>query len=476
LNEDLTKYPYVYPSKGRFTYHRDYPTKLRTIIGRKAFSYPLGDGQDKSQFMQKLTLASNTFEIEVKRATNSDPRAYKAAEISALVQKKLQSLRLVEGQIAREYPIDPELTALEQRNYEERGDQTPLQIMPDEVIDGGLLRDEWFEYANKKGAGIPLDINDVVFLETRAALLEVRKYKPKTLGTIWGPYALHRDTSATSTVWERYLTVVGHQLISPDSDDAYLNHSLVSYRDTRRASVKDSSIRRELTDIIACLRFTSREHSFGWRLQRPLLKVLPSKSKHVLTVEHQSLLVSHCLSIEDSTVGAAVTALLYLLGGVMFSEVERMDLDQQIEALNSKIPHVVISPKTKTKTAARPRAIPIIIGVDLMKRGIASAIRLNNLDKNVARRAVEKILVESTGTEAGFYVSYGLRHTLKANCDRNEVRDSDTCKLAGWTTHGGADNKIMLEYGGDFTASSDGMKSLLRSQKKALKHLKQFFG
>ena len=62
-------------------------------------------------------------------------------------------------------------------------------------------------------------------------------------------------------------------------------------------------------------------------------------------------------------IGATLIA-IYIQGGLMASELKRMD-DDKI-ALDGKYPHLIVYGKTKTK--ARMRLIPIVIGLDLIKK------------------------------------------------------------------------------------------------------------
>jgi len=43
-------------------------------------------------------------------------------------------MRLEEGQLLKNYSVDPELTKQEQRNYEDSGAVTSLQITPAETV------------------------------------------------------------------------------------------------------------------------------------------------------------------------------------------------------------------------------------------------------------------------------------------------------------------------------------------------------
>tara|TARA_B110000971_G_scaffold118883_1_gene121760 strand:+ start:8290 stop:8535 length:246 start_codon:yes stop_codon:yes gene_type:complete len=73
-------------------------------------------------------------------ATNSEPMAYTDAEIDALMPKILASKKFEEGQLIRNYPVDPEVTALEIENHEHNelfrrdfnfGDKIPVRLKPE---------------------------------------------------------------------------------------------------------------------------------------------------------------------------------------------------------------------------------------------------------------------------------------------------------------------------------------------------------
>lgn len=487
LQRTLQKITMKYVRKGchTFNYQRDFPVKLQKLIGRKTFTYPLGDGRSEADLSRNVADASEAYQVTVKMATVSDLTAYRESEIIALVKKQLASKGMTEGQLVRDYPIDPELTALEQSNHAYNDSlniafddywtptrPTYLQETPQDVADE-MFQDVISDDQYRRSEGRPETINDKVNAATYEALLAVSKKKTKTLRHIWQPYIEAIRKNIIDTPWQRYLLLTGDKLLTQEADRQFLNESLRNYRDNRRGVVIEATIGRELSTIIACLNHTSRENDLDWNIVRPMLYKDPPKSRPVLSQEEQVKLVDYCLNMpSDARIDAAVTILLFLHGGIIFTEISRMGVDEQMARLNSKIPHVTISPYSVTKTQARPRAVPIVYGLNMIKKGIKQTIEFNNFDSNTRTRYVRKIILDATGTS---YVPYSLRHTFRANCVNNHVSNDHTGLLGGWSSMGTANNQVMLKYGAADLGSDSQMKALLKSQKKAQVHLRQYY-
>ena len=190
--------------------------------------------------------------------------------------------------------------------------------------------------------------------------------------------------------------------------------------------------------------------------------------KEVIPQDEQLELVQSCLRT-GPLLGPVVTILLGLHGGIISSEIRRMDLKAQMHCLNSEVPHVVIS--GITKTTARPRYIPIVYGLDIIRAGLAHGIELNQRGVSSAN-AVKKLLKATRGHP---YVSYCLRHTMKFNCDVNGVTPSDTALLGGWAGGATADNQVMLGYGTAGASSIVRLTRLAGVQKMAQRHREQLF-
>ena len=477
---------YVRRVNNRLFYERDYPMRLQPIIGRKIFTSPLGDaGQSESQLLRAVSSATEVYQVKVKMATNSDPAAFTDAELGALVKKMLASKGLTEGQLIRDYPVDPEITALELENHEHNellwkehtfGDDAPaglrpehLQMTPQDVAEE-IFHDDMIDDQHRRRRGLPQTPKQKAAGLTYRAALEVRKRQPTWLSEIWEPYAASLVNPIRKTVWNRYLLITGDQRIDKDSDRTYLNRALRNYRDARRSdSLRESSITRELGTIVACLNYTSEENDILWNIKKPRAKSEPQLYRPVINQNEQIKLVGHCMAGSNSQIGAVVSVLLGLHGGLIKSEIARMNFKVQLDCLHAAVPHVLIAGETKTQ--ARARYVPILYGLDVIRDGIEQAIKLNQHPERCIWQ-VRKVLMEGTGNS---YPPYSLRHSFKSNCVDHGVPYSDICLLGGWKTLATSDNQVMMGYGQASAGSYSRLIKLAESQKLGSKHLVQFF-
>jgi len=481
---------YVRDSRGKPSYQRDYPARLQKLIRKKTFTCSLGPaGQTEAQLLAAIGKATELYTVKCRMATNSDPLAYTDSETAVLAMSILKGKDLKEGQLFRDYPVDPEITTLEQSNHEYNKVQLQgivwdeddshihtrpdyLQVTPHEVA-ALAFHDEMIDDQHRRREGLPETIQQKAAGLAYLAALEQRKKQPTYLSQLWDLYIKGKRGGtvdrAVHNQWSRYMTLTGEQIVGVDSDRSYLNKSLREYRDHRRnEDLKEASIKRELANIVACLNWSSRENDWSWHVVRPSFNSEAAAQKEVISQDEQLELVHSSLRTGPA-LGPVVTILLGLHGGIISSEIRRMDLKAQMHCLNSEVPHVVIS--GITKTTARPRYIPIVYGLDIIRAGIKDAIELNQKGVSSAN-AVKKLLKATRGHP---YVPYCLRHTMRFNFDVNGVTPSDTALLGGWAGGATADNQVMLGYGAAGAGSVVRLTRLADVQRVAQGHLVQFF-
>jgi hypothetical protein len=218
-----------------------------------------------------------------------------------------------------------------------------------------------------------------------------------------------------------------------------LSQTLRDFRDVRLTEVKVATVKRELNSIRACLNFVNKENDFDWRLRETQLPTAAAdavQERKPLSLAHQRQLVAYCLSPEHSSEPCATMALLYLQGGVMPSEVGRMDAKVQLECLSSKLaPFVKITGKLKTPYRRRP--VPVVLGLSVVRNNIEKTIAWANVAKSTRIGQMKRFLDLATDTK-DVYVSHGLRHSFSQNCRDSSCRDDDKCTLGGWASAGAA--------------------------------------
>ena len=117
--------------------------------------------------------------------------------------------------------------------------------------------------------------------------------------------------------------------------------------------------------MIAVIRWLSQEYRLGWHIE---LKRLPAKkrtAKQTLSVEEQRRLLG---LIEDQPSGTTAMIAVMLAGGVMASEIKRMDPDAVNASLASVYPFVAVGAgDVEVKTEARRRFVPIVWGAEVLE-------------------------------------------------------------------------------------------------------------
>ena len=441
---------YVKRRANNLFFSKRWPKHLQAVIGSVGFSYPLGSvTQTEAEVSDKVTAALREYAVKVKLASNSNPEDYQQNEIDIMVEANLRRLKQTQGLphfvLPDQHLIDYHKTSGKPESQEFISSKTQLahSLVPqlDDVI--------WKEQTGQK-----LTMRDKVAGATWVALQSKAKKKPKMLHDCWKVYTKFKGLDVPTRNWERFCDLIqdrsinisskGHQDLSKE-----LNETLREYRDIRIAKVKVSTVKREINSVKACLNFTTLENNFDWNL-RPTLFQTPKEGeveeRLPLSLEHQKMLVAYCLSPEHREKPEATLVLLYLQGGVMPSEVARMDTEAQLKNLwNDVAPHVRIVGKVKKD--ARKRPVPVVLGLDVVREGIEKAINFANVPMGTRTGAMKRFLDAATQTD-GVYVSHGLRHSFSANCRNSNCRDDDKCTLGGWASSGSA-SAVSRRYGAE---------------------------
>ena len=173
--------------------------------------------------------------------------------------------------------------------------------------------------------------------------------------------------------WDKLRLFLNDALVTPESPKQ-IEEELDAYTtDAESRGVKNATIERYLKEPLACFRWANRKYRLQWRpIELAQLVKQPSKSRRPLSLEDQRTLVTSCVEQPD-WVSAAL--LLMLKGGCMASEIARLrpSLDLNLDA---EIPHVIISGSDAgiTKHEPRKRILPIVIGLDVLRKSLPLAV------------------------------------------------------------------------------------------------------
>ena len=448
-----------YPKHVRITgttlnYQRSIPKRLAHLTGKRLWSYPLKlqlNATDTS-INRAVVDAETAFELFKKTLETTDPAAYAETEIDRLAQDILRRRSLSAGQF-------------------ESVNSAELNLSSSDIADFELPEVEDLVFKLTSQPDYNKTIRDEAFLKAHSALVESQKRGPKTLSQLWVAYLNYREVDTNTRegrrvqrTWERLIEVMKDSLISPDSPN-FIERGIDRYVDQQRElGIQNATIRRYLTEPMACFSWANRRYRLQWRpIQLPPLKPSKEKPRQPLSHEQQRDLVAHCLHKRD---WVAVSLLVMLQGGCMPTELARLRVDQDI-SLESDTPHIVISGGDEglTKQASRKRFIPIVLGLGLVEEQLSSAVtRLSQLKEPSA--SISKRMKMLFGSN---YTGHSLRHSFRANGLSAGVDSQALEAIGGWS--GGGVNRVMLNYGSTGIGNSEILHRLATASKKIHSHL-----
>lgn len=431
----MNKLPkYTRNLKGNLYYQRDIPSRIRHLSSKKTFTYPLtlkALNASETAITKALSTATEAYELHCKMLEESDPTAFNTEDLEKAALEVLRKL----------------------------GHQH--STMPDSGID---------QIKQKQKSGHQLSFEEQAQLVAHDNLLKAQLRKTQTMSNFWKEYASYKDlpvgtreTQRKKTRWLRWLATVGDLKIAPNTLNS-IHIALDLFAAKRLNAVKASSVKRELNDILAILRHANQQHRYGWVIQPPKLPQSVPKARQVLTQEEQRKVVKHCLGNPHDPVAACI--LLQLQGAMMPTEVQRLTEDDM--ALDAIIPHIVVS--GATKTAARKRIIPIVIGLDSIIEGLTSSIDwLRRTTESNHSHKIKTFLQASTGNDK--LTGHCLRHTFRANCIAHGADTNSVAAIAGWSGSQLGISTEMLSYGAEGLANSSVLRGLQRETLKIHRHL-----
>jgi len=471
---------YVKRINNKLFFGKAWPSKLQAIIGRKQFTYPLGPvKQTEAEVTAQVVLALKEYDVKVKLATNSDTEDYHQNEIDILVEANLRRYRQNRGMPEFKEP-DQHVIDHYDNNFEPDSaeDITAFGSIKGKQISRTVASQEFIrsradlanslvnidDVQHKERTGQRLNMKEKAKAATWLALQTKAKARPKMLYDQWKVYTDFKKLNTHTRNWNRFCSLIQNRSLNL-SDQGHLdlskelNDTLREFRDVRLDEVKVATVKREMNSIKACLNFVTNENNYDWRLSRTLLPPAYAViERKPLSLAHQIQLVSYCTSPEHSSEPCATMALLYLQGGIMPSEVGRMDARVQLDNLSNVVPFVSI--KGETKTEYRKRPVPVVLGLDVVRENIVRTIAWANVPKSTRIGQMKRFLDKATGTK-DVYVSHGLRHSFSMNCRDSGCRDDDKCTLGGWASYGTA-SAMSNSYGRGDKFSSENIERLYK--------------
>ena len=265
--------------------------------------------------------------------------------------------------------------------------------------------------------------------------------------------------------WESFCAHMGTNVAAISKSLPAIHAGLDSWQeDMESRGLKGSSIERQRNSVTAVLNWANLRYRLDWHLKlRPVAKQ-KAKPKATLSVEEQKRLLE--LVVAEPGPNTAMAAVM-LAGGVMPSEIGRLDPEATTASLSAHHPYIVIGGDgEQVKAEARRRIIPIVWPAEVtavIRRYLPEAIERSRVSSDPTA-TVNKWL-----RTRGFAITgHGLRHTMAAAAGAAMANPIALARVGGWS--GSGLNPVMLGYG---TGAEDSelVASLSAEVRRWWKHL-----
>lgn len=219
--------------------------------------------------------------------------------------------------------------------------------------------------------------------------------QPLKLGDVWQEYLKHRQLRGKALQiaendWARFIRISGNFECNNSNQTAQLiMQALKNHADIRLRTVKPSTIKRELSLVVAALNFYSKRNSFHWRAHSPELpKARPTEKVQIDEISIQDIIKALGNDTSCTDVDAVI---LLAINGVSPSEIAR-------------IRHNDIEPSTfrlhiRNKHKVRSRTIDLEAYRDNLQYHLDGAINLCNMSKGYVSRMCSERLSQLTNKE-----------------------------------------------------------------------------
>ena len=373
------------------------------------------------------------YDLYIKMISNSDVSEFQQDELMVLAQDKLRRMKITPGSTD-----NPEVMS---------------NLLPEiDEVDTSTTQGRITEIAYK-------------------AISDAQVLSQRTLNTLLDDYLIKndydnkpRDKPRVLKRWSIFMSIIGNHQIEPSLIHR-IHKALDSYAEQRLQLVSPASVDRELSTIVSILNTGNRRYRLNWSIVRPELPKYKPKARKVLSQRQQQDVIAYALRTPQDKPQVSCAIILMLQGGMMPSEIAR--LPEENIHLDAKVPHIIISGDTKTRS--RKRVIPIVLHLDFIRANIQRTIEwLNNTTDSNHSKLIAKQLEASTGSED--FTGHCLRHSFRNNAVANGADLGKASLIAGWSYAGGLSGQ-MLNYGSDGLEQSEVLIGLFNESNKIHKHL-----
>lgn len=464
------------------------------MAGKAMFSRPLGldaATADEQQILEARIEAQRMYDLYLKTLENTSADAYADNEIEALAADVLRRNKAAAGQYAP-HMLGPKLQEndplLSQVDWEISRQTYASLAVPEhtelmiKLHEEGSLKTTLSE--DKELIHTPtrkLTAQEEAVQRAWEAVQKVATKKPRTLYKCWDEYLIWRGVDATTREgkrsngrWKKFAQHMPDVVLNEDTPKA-LEQALDTFQEAEvHKGNKKSSIQRDTNEFIACFNWINQEFRLNWRPVKSKLSRSKktqneeTKQKLTLTRDEQSQLLTNAL--ETNTPLAAALLVLFQAGG-MATEIARLRVEEDLW-LNHEFPFVAFLGgwNRATKNEDRPRYIPIVFGLDLIRDKLPEAIEVlakRSEPSSTLTRELQKMLLPDS--KQRHFTSHCLRHTFRLNAQNVLANSMATMAIAGWS--GEKTNKIAAQYGAEGFSHSESLKALHTEQRRIFAHL-----
>ena len=479
-------------NKTKYYYVRRIPKKvlLEAPTGTEEFfQYPLHEDINSTQaaISKGIARAEELYELHIRSLQRELPNTFNETEVERLALEKLRKLSLRPASLINMYQNDKHdpryQDATEWLSDLITGDTSQLEHSAFMVRHEGE-HEEIFpsleDKVNVRAADLLVDSNAQA---PRTLYAMYDKYKEMKLGTSTKAkqkQVLENDKSLRDrfTWLDSILRSTRDMNINSQVQQALHNAARIFANNKLEASVKPQTIKRQLSALNDFTKFMEVETGLTFTVRQPNLPSIKHEERRPISTEEQHVLCNHIIQqetalLETSRLKQSQLDLIYgcmclleLQGGLMASEIARLQ-DEHIH-LNKKSPYIVIAGQTKTN--ARKRVIPIVVGLDYIKRHIEGTRKWLGKTKGATHSAGLKSYIRRV-TGNNKLTAHCLRHGGRLNSYLNGITDTKVAIIFGWSAKAVSTNPNMLRYAAAEIESTDMVRSLTETSKQLNKHL-----
>ncbi len=226
-------------------------------------------------------------------------------------------------------------------------------------------------------------------LDSRSAMLQILQQasrdQQRNLSDLWHEYCHFKQLKGRARQiadidWQRFIRLAGNLIANDDTDtNRRLNAALQAQFQTRQQHVKASTAKRELSQVIAALKYGAKQHQLYWRIDPIKAPLKPNNTRRVVSRDTALQLLARA---GDDTSSTDVDALLMLalFTGTTPAEVAR--LRHSDIHLDHPLPHLLL--RNSKRQIVRCAPVPVVN--HRLRHSIDAAINLAQMSKGYVSR------------------------------------------------------------------------------------------